>query len=346
VGAPLARAGAAIEIEQERARLAAMALQDTMRGMAGAAVLAALAFPAAGPPEPERRPSFVASHGAAPPHEWLAAERVYAEVGARTRALDGSARTRVARTILAEATRAGLDPLVILAMVQVESSFNPAVVSSAGAVGLMQLLEPTMREVAVWSRLPSADPRDPIANVQAGTRYFAGLVRAFADVELALMAYNAGPNRIRRYLCAGAVPERFWSYPRKVNREMVRLRAAIAPDFRPAETLVASAGRAGQARCVPAHEPAVLERASVVASRSRVRDGAEPLAAHLDGPARAVLPAGDRPDARARLAPAVDVIVFRKRPRLTDWYEADRIAPNLGLASSTTTRRRDGGYAG
>ena len=211
--------------------------------MAGTALLAAISPAVPATRAPVARVVLAPSHGPTASHDWLAAEHVYSEVGRRTPTLDGAARTRLARTLLAEAARAGLDPLVVLAIIHVESSFNPAVVSSAGAVGLMQLLEPTMREVATRAGLPSADPRDPVANVQAGVRYFAGLVRSFSDVELALIAYNAGPNRLRRHLRDGAVPERFWTYPRKVKRELDRLHASLASSPARSHTLLASAAR-------------------------------------------------------------------------------------------------------
>jgi soluble lytic murein transglycosylase-like protein len=105
-------------------------------------------------------------------------------------------------------------------------------VSSAGAVGLMQLKEGTMRAEAERGGLRSADPRDPVASVQAGVRYLRRLVDAFGSVELALMAYNAGPARIVAHLRQGGVPERFHGYPRKVLGEAERLRRAAAAGAR------------------------------------------------------------------------------------------------------------------
>jgi soluble lytic murein transglycosylase-like protein len=157
----------------------------------------------------------------------LAGDRVYAEIHRRTRGLDAPLRARIAREIVSEATRAGLDPLLIVALIHVESSFDPDSVSTAGAAGLMQLREATMADVAARSRLPSTNPLDPVANIQAGVRYLARLVDAFGDPELALMAYNAGPGRIRRYLREGAVPERFRAYPESVARELDRLAGAV-----------------------------------------------------------------------------------------------------------------------
>ncbi len=153
--------------------------------------------------------------------------RIHARVASRMRRVDATVQERVARIIVSEAKLAGVDPLLVLALIHVESSFDPHAVSSAGAVGLMQLRESTMRgEVERW-RLPSADPHDPVASVQAGVRYLKRLIDAFGEVDMALMAYNAGPNRILGHLRNGGIPERFHSYPRKVREEMERLRREL-----------------------------------------------------------------------------------------------------------------------
>jgi soluble lytic murein transglycosylase-like protein len=157
------------------------------------------------------------------------AERVRLEVARRARNVDAREKGRIARAILEESARAGLDPLLVVALIHVESSFDPGAVSPVGAAGLMQLRPSTMREVVARARLPSADPHDPVANVRAGVRYLAALHAAFDDAALALMAYNAGPGRIRRYLRAGGVPERFWAYPRSVALEMRGLGARLLP---------------------------------------------------------------------------------------------------------------------
>lgn len=174
-------------------------------------------------PRRTRRPSHLRTPSAS------ASERVYAEVDRRTRTLDATLRGTIAREILAEAARAGLDPLLVLALIHVESSFDPDAVSRAGAAGLMQVREATMLNVAARSGLRSTDPLDPVANIQAGVRYLAGLIRDFGDTELALMAYNAGPGRIRRYKREGGVPERFRAYPQSVAREFVRLGGVLLP---------------------------------------------------------------------------------------------------------------------
>lgn len=141
----------------------------------------------------------------------------------------------VARAIDEEARQAGLDPLLMLALIHVESSFDPGAVSDAGAIGLMQLRERTLHREIERAGLAPADPRDPVANVRAGTRYLRRLVTAFGSTDLALMAYNAGPNRILSYYRAGDIPERFHGYPRRIRSERERLRSMVERRHRGAE---------------------------------------------------------------------------------------------------------------
>lgn len=152
--------------------------------------------------------------------------RVHAQLATRMRGESPNVRRRLAQAIIAEAERARLDPLLVLALIHVESAFDPQAVSEAGARGLMQLLEPTMRRELERSGLAAADPNDPVANVQVGVRYLKRLIDAFGNVDAALMAYNAGPNRIRGHLRRGGIPERFHVYPQRVHGEMQRLRLA------------------------------------------------------------------------------------------------------------------------
>ncbi len=95
------------------------------------------------------------------------------------------------------AQRHGVDAKLVRAVVKAESSFNPRSVSSAGAMGLMQLMPDTARSLGV------TDPFDPAQNLDGGVRYLKGLMERFGDLRLALAAYNAGPNAVRR---SGGVP--------------------------------------------------------------------------------------------------------------------------------------------
>ncbi len=96
------------------------------------------------------------------------------------------------------AARHGLDPALVLRVIQVESGFRKDAVSPKGAMGLMQLMPATARRFGV------ADPFDPAQNLRGGCRYLAWLLRRYrGDVELALAAYNAGEGAVDRH---GGVP--------------------------------------------------------------------------------------------------------------------------------------------
>lgn len=96
------------------------------------------------------------------------------------------------RAEVAEASRqAGVDARLVHAVMAVESGFNPNAVSSAGAVGLMQLMPGTARRFGV------RDSRDPAQNITGGARYLSYLLEYFKnDMALALAAYNAGEGAV------------------------------------------------------------------------------------------------------------------------------------------------------
>jgi soluble lytic murein transglycosylase-like protein len=92
-----------------------------------------------------------------------------------------------------------LDPALVRAVIHAESGFNPKARSHKGAVGLMQLMPATAREVGV------RDARVPSHNIRGGAQYLAGLLAQFrGDVALAAAAYNAGPAAVAKY--AGIPP--------------------------------------------------------------------------------------------------------------------------------------------
>jgi len=98
----------------------------------------------------------------------------------------------------AAAHRHGLDPALVSAVVAVESGFQPQAVSPKGARGLMQLMPRTAREMGI------ADPFDPAANLDGGSRYLSSLVARYdGDLTRALAAYNAGMGAVARH---GGVP--------------------------------------------------------------------------------------------------------------------------------------------
>lgn len=171
------------------------------------------------------------------PPGWV--ERVDDRLETRMPDLDHPDRRELARTLVLEAELARIDPLLVLALIEVESAFVIGARSHRGALGLMQLREPTLRREAERAGLDWADPHDPATNLRAGIRYLRRLLDAFGHEDTALMAYNAGPNRILGYLREneGEIPERFHVYPRKIRAELRRLRRA----FDEAHPAVASA---------------------------------------------------------------------------------------------------------
>lgn len=88
------------------------------------------------------------------------------------------------------ARRTGLDPALIKAVIQVESSFRPDAESGCGAQGLMQLMPGTAKSLGV------TDSFNAYQNVMGGSTYLQQQLARFGDIRLALAAYNTGPGRI------------------------------------------------------------------------------------------------------------------------------------------------------
>ena len=116
------------------------------------------------------------------------------------------------------ARRFHVDPLLVLAVIQVESRFEPTAVSAQGAIGLMQLQGPTARDLAMDLGLEwTGDDLlfDPDVNVLLGCAYLRRLMDRFGDQDAALAAYGSGPTFVEaRRDANGRIPlaysDRVW----------------------------------------------------------------------------------------------------------------------------------------
>lgn len=102
----------------------------------------------------------------------------------------------------ARAKAQGLDPFVVAALAAQESTFDAGIRSSAGAIGLMQIMPPTGRGFARRLGIkPFSTGRltEPEVNVTIGTQYFADLMQQFGGAAYALASYNAGESRVVRW---------------------------------------------------------------------------------------------------------------------------------------------------
>ncbi len=115
-----------------------------------------------------------------------------------------------------------VDPALVRAVIHAESAFKPGALSKRGAMGLMQLMPDTARDMGV------TDSLSPEQNVQGGVRYLAWLLqKSSGNIRLATAAYNAGPGAVERY--NGIPPyEETQTYVKRVAILHNRYRDALA----------------------------------------------------------------------------------------------------------------------
>jgi len=153
------------------------------------------------------------------------------------------------------APRAGLDPNLVLSVIEVESAFNPRAQSPKKAPGLMQLIAPTAR------RFGTRNVWDPLDNIRGGIAYMEWLRERFkGDMSLLLAGYNAGEGAVQKY--RGIPPyKETQAYVKSVGRicrraaagkhSFVRNKKTVAPALAKGLALVEPASKldAGLASC-------------------------------------------------------------------------------------------------
>lgn len=138
---------------------------------------------------------------------------VEAHLAPLARQMGAAERDALARALVAASREHGLQPAFVLAVIEVESRFDPYAVSHKGALGLMQVLPSTGAPIARRLGIAWRGPQtlfDPDANVRIGVAYLRELIDRYANVRAALAAYNWGPGEIDARLRDGTVlPARY-----------------------------------------------------------------------------------------------------------------------------------------
>ncbi len=129
---------------------------------------------------------------------------IYSRLKSSNAALSHEDTRELAEVIWQESKKYSLDPMLVLAVIKVESEFRSAAVSPYGARGLMQL-QPAVAhslvedaDLDVWEGDKSL--HDPVTNVKLGACYLSQLKERFGDLKVALTAYNRGPTWVQRMI--------------------------------------------------------------------------------------------------------------------------------------------------
>ncbi len=165
--------------------------------------------------------------------------KVYSVLESQDTGLADALKWDTAETIREESRKHSLDPMLILAVIKVESSFRPNAVSSTGARGLMQIRPPVAealaRQAALerWEGKKSLD--NPVTNIKLGVSYLGHLKERFKDLKIALTAYKWGPTEVKNRL----------EKERAVPLEYARKVLSVSRAYRE---------QSGQARVVPLNQ--------------------------------------------------------------------------------------------
>lgn len=142
-----------------------------------------------------------------PADKAVESQRVSAQ--AKTTSADSMKTTRYDSYFKKAAARYGVSESLLKAIAKAESNFNAKSVSSAGAMGVMQLMPATAKGLGV------TNPYDPEQNIMGGAKCISQKLKEFnGDERMALAAYNAGSGAVRRY---GGIPSYCKSYVNKVQ---------------------------------------------------------------------------------------------------------------------------------
>jgi lytic transglycosylase len=127
----------------------------------------------------------------------------------------------IAKAILYYSYKYNVDPLIMSALIDTESKFNQNAVSSAGAIGMGQLLPSTASALGV-------NPHDTLQNIEGACSYMATQLNNFnGDTRLALAAYNAGSDAVKQY---GGIPpfEETQNYVAQITQKYSQISGALS----------------------------------------------------------------------------------------------------------------------